>query len=76
MKSLEVYSFEDALSYMKEGGTVSRDGWNGKGLTAFITDLEIAETRTELFVLKSPTSYNQWVPSASDLLAEDWELHK
>lgn len=76
MKSLAVYSFEEALSYMKDGGTVSRSGWNGKGMTAYITDLKIAETHTTLFVLKSTTSYNQWVPSASDLLAEDWELHK
>ena len=76
MKTIHLNTFEQALSHMKDGGAVSRSGWNGKGLTAFITDLEIAETRTSLFVLKSPTSYNQWVPSASDLLAEDWELHE
>lgn len=67
--------FEEALSHMKSGGVVSRSGWNGKGLTAYITDLEIDEHHTSLFVLKSSAGYNQWVPSASDLLAEDWILH-
>lgn len=67
--------FEEALSHMKAGGVVSRSGWNGKGLTAYLTDLEIDEQHTSLFVLKSASGYNQWVPSASDLLADDWILH-
>lgn len=71
-----IYSFSAALDHMKEGGSVSREGWNGKGLTAFITDLEISDTHTQLFVLKSADAYNQWVPSASDLLARDWILHE
>ena len=74
MKS--IYSFESALCHMKEGGKVSREGWNGKGLTAFITDLHIAECHTQMFVLQSSSGYNQWVPSASDLLARDWQLHE
>lgn len=76
MKTININTFEQALSHMKEGGAVSRSGWNGNGMTAYITDLKISQTHTTLFVLKSTTSYNQWVPSASDLLAEDWELHK
>lgn len=70
------YSFEAALDHMKEGGKVSREGWNGKGLTAFITDLNIADCHTQMFVLQSSSGYNQWVPSASDLLARDWQLHE
>lgn len=74
MKS--IYSFEAALDHMKDGGKVSREGWNGKGLKAFITDLNIADCHTQMFVLQSASEYNQWVPSASDLLAMDWQLHE
>lgn len=74
MKS--IYSFEAALEHMKEGGKVSREGWNGKGLTAFITDLSISGYTTQMFVLQSVSGYNPWVPSTSDLLARDWQLHK
>lgn len=71
----QLYSFSVALDHMKEGGRISRVGWNGKGLTAFITDLEIDDHHTSLLVLQSSSGYNQWVPSASDLLARDWVLH-
>lgn len=66
--------FGKALEAMQEGQKVSRAGWNGKGLSAFITDLLIAEHKTRMFVLESDRGFSQWVPSASDLLAEDWEV--
>lgn len=66
--------FGEALEAMQAGHKVSRSGWNGKGLSAFITDLRIADHITRMFVLESKSGFAQWVPSASDLLAEDWEV--
>jgi len=72
-------SFSVVLEQIKSGGTIYREGWNGKGLTVILDN-----THPQLepfFVLITPMvdeegdnvfRCNTWVPSIADLLAEDW----
>lgn len=96
-----VMRFGDAIEVLKQGGTVRRSGWNGKGLMVFKQvpahiDSDIIPKTQSLpqsakdLILKSKgfidyTSqcliYNEntgradsWVPSISDVFAEDWEI--
>jgi len=83
-----IYSmdFSKALSILKEGGTVTRAGWNGKGM--YITlqrpDENSKMTRPYVYMTLPVGSTAQfgevssdqrvpWLCSQTDLLAEDWE---
>ena len=72
--SFPIYSFSEALQYLKCGKKVSRIGWNGK-------DMWIAlQVPTEESKMTSPYIYMKcangkfcpWLGSQTDLLAEDW----
>ena len=82
-----VFSFDDAIAYLKKGRKVARKDWNGKGMFLFVADEIHFFTKTELKkkndepydVLPSitmKTADNKcvvgWVPSQTDMLAEDW----
>lgn len=96
-----VMRFGDAIEVLKQGGTVRRSGWNGKGLMVFkqvpahidsdiIPKMQSLPQSAKDLILKSKgfidyTSqcliYNEntgradsWVPSISDVFAEDWEI--
>lgn len=96
-----VMGFGDAIKVLKQGGTVRRSGWNGKGLMVFkqvpahidsdiIPKMQSLPQSAKDLILKSKgfidyTSqcliYNEntgradsWVPSISDVFAEDWEI--
>lgn len=72
--------FSKALEYLKKGNGLTRLGWNGKGL--FV----MAQFPDEHSKMGNPYLYidakalggecNPWVPSQTDLFAEDWELVK
>lgn len=69
-------NFGIALQAMKEGKKLTRAGWNGKGL--FV----MAQFPDEHSKMGNPYLYidakalggelNPWVPSQTDLFAEDW----
>ena len=96
-----VIGFGDAIEVLKQGGTVRRSGWNGKGLMVFkqvpahiesdiIPKMQSLSQSAKDLILRSKgfidyTSqcliYNEnngradsWVPSISDVFAEDWEI--
>ena len=96
-----VMCFGDAIEVLKQGGTVRRSGWNGKGLMVFkqvpahidsdiIPKMQSLPQSAKDLILKSKgfidyTSqcliYNEntgradsWVPSISDVFAEDSEI--
>ena len=68
--------FQQALDHLKAGEKLTRDGWNGKGL--FVK----AQFPDEHSKMGNPYLYidatmlggtlNPWVPSQTDLFAEDW----
>lgn len=69
--------FGKALEVLKNNKKVARSGWNGKGLYVQINkggDYDFSEL-LPFFVIKNTLNlFNTWVPSVSDIMAEDWEV--
>ena len=64
-------NFGDALMALKQGKKASRSGWNGKKM--HIEFRENTDGINPHFVVKNAQgSFDFWVASVSDLLAEDW----
>jgi hypothetical protein len=71
-------NFSEAFDAVKNGSAITRDGWNGKGLKV------LAQFPDEHSKMGNPYLYidakalggecNPWVPSQTDLFAEDWSL--
>ena len=75
--------FGSALEALKRGDKVARAGWNGRGMwvTMATTSGDYCFDTNECFQLEPffiiqnvKGTHNTWVPSVSDLLAEDWEV--
>lgn len=78
--------FSKALSLLKKGKKIYRNGWNGKGLhiEQQVPDENSKMTRSYMYIVMPKGSTNQlgassldvdrvpWVPSQTDLVAEDW----
>lgn len=83
--STNYFPFNDALIWLKRRKRLARQGWNGKNLFVYLvnetTDMEF-ETEYDgfdldvqiqpYFLLVSSDTANTWVPSVSDILANDW----
>lgn len=79
-------NFGEALEALKTGERVSRAGWNGKGI--FI-ELQMPDTNSKMtspYVFidttglqtdnpGAPKSLVPWVPSQTDMLADDWQVN-
>jgi len=67
------FSFEGALNYLKGGNKVARSGWNGPNQYA---ELRYSEDfgRKILCLKNSQGDIVPWVPSMSDLFADDWDV--
>lgn len=91
MIGISIGSFEWALMHLKNGAKIQRKGWNGKGIFVYMVPRGIYDTCTEAtskefgdkvqyepyFAIKNvKDTINTWVPSISDLLANDWEVVK
>lgn len=70
-------NFGQAVAVLKAGGKVARIGWNGKGMYIEMVkggDFRFSEL-LPFFVIKNVlNSFNSWIPSISDILAEDWMI--
>jgi hypothetical protein len=79
---MEKISFGEALSYLKHGGRVARQGWNGKGLWLELQrpDLDSKMTLPYIYInypddaINTPGARVPWLASQTDRLAEDWML--
>lgn len=67
--------FEWALSKLKHGYRVCREGWNGKGMWLELQrpDEHSKMTLPYIFMKTSDGNLVPWVASQTDLLAEDWD---
>lgn len=69
--------FSEALNYLKQGGKLKRKGWNGQ--FQYVKSCK-CEFCGKMFVIVNigtiPNTVNIWVPSISDLFADDWEIYK
>ncbi len=80
--------FGKALTALKAGKKVAREGWNGAEMFAFIQPAYSREAKAaempifgayvyyrECYLLKTAQGdLASWVPSGSDTLAEDWVI--
>ncbi|WP_439829944.1 DUF2829 domain-containing protein [Aeromonas veronii] len=74
--------FDQAIKALKRGDGVRRVGWNGTGLTVFgqFPDADSKMSLPYLYIeypddaKTTPGARCPWVPSATDLMAEDWEV--
>ena len=68
-------NFSEALIELKKGCSLKRTGWNGKNLYVLAFKSIFCG---EMFLITNTATniINSWVPSVSDLYAEDWELYK
>lgn len=63
-----IFSFEDAIKYLKRGLKVTRKGWNEKKIY-----LKLVENSKTTIALVYPNGTQiDWTPSVEDILAEDW----
>ncbi len=76
------YNFSEALSHLKEGIAMAREGWNGIGMFLKVqhTDGSSKMTLPYIYIttVRSPghISGNRvpWIASQTDLLSEDWYI--
>lgn len=64
--------FSEALLRLKSGETVSRSGWNGKGMYLFLVRVPQAGHLDYIAMKTADGSIVPWVASHSDLLGTDW----
>ena len=70
---VEFMNFGEMLESLKTGSKVARYGWNGKGM--YIRLVEKTEKLNAHFeIFNSGKTFDTWVASVSDTLAEDWVI--
>lgn len=63
-----------ALAALKSGAKISRENWNGKGmwLALQVPDENSKMRRPYIYMKPVDDALVPWVPTQSDLLADDW----
>jgi hypothetical protein len=70
---MNLLNFGQAIEALKDGKKVSRIGWNGKGMfVRLVENTEFLNRHFELF--NTIGTFDTWVASVSDTLAEDWQI--
>ena len=72
-----MYTFSDALIFLKRGSRVYRQGWNGKGQWIKLETSNSMDSEMSLPYLYIHTVQGDlvpWLASQTDLLANDWEV--
>lgn len=67
-------TFSEALSALKEGESVMRIGWNGKGMwiKAQFPDNNSKMTLPYIYMKTADNNLVPWLASQTDIMAEDW----
>lgn len=73
---MDSLDFGTALAALKEGKSVTRAGWNGKGmfLTLQVPDENSKMKRPYIFITPDADHVVPWVASQADMLAIDWSI--
>ncbi len=68
-------NFGEALDLLKQGGRVTRAGWNGPGqyLQLQVPDANSKMTLPYIYICTVQADLVPWLASQSDMLAEDWQ---
>ena len=69
--------FSEALRLLKEGYSVYRKGWNGKGMWVQLQtpDEDSKMSLPYIFMRTAQGELIPWVISHSDLLSDDWVIY-
>ena len=67
-------NFGDAISLLKQGERVARQGWNGKGmwLKLQVPDAHSKMSLPYIYMKTADDKLVPWLASQTDVLAEDW----
>ena len=67
--------FEEALTQIKNGKKLTRQGWNGTGMYIQLqTPTETSKMTQPYIYIKTVTDeLVPWIASQTDLLSKDWE---
>jgi hypothetical protein len=90
MNTTYTSDFAGALTALKDGRRVTREGWNGKGMFIYLVPANIYPAQTEIakdyfgganvpyqayIAMKTAQeTVVPWLASQSDLLASDWSV--
>lgn len=79
-RKINAMTFGLAIEAAKKGFCISREGWNGKNMhvmgTKLYTPENIQVDNDCLLLFNIYGKYNTWVPSITDIMAEDWLVVK
>lgn len=67
-------NFSEALTYVKAGSRIARNGWNGKGMYLELQTPD-AHSKMTLPYIYMKTACNNlvpWLASQTDILSDDW----
>ncbi len=70
-------TFGLAVEAAKKGFEIARTGWNGKGMYVRLNparDFGFSELCPFFTIKNVRNSFDTWVPSISDILADDWQI--
>jgi hypothetical protein len=78
----QLFSFSEALTAVKAGASIQRQGWNGSGLVvkAQFPDEHSKMSLPYLYIeypesaKTTPGARCPWLASQTDLMAEDWRI--
>lgn len=71
---MSALGFSGALVALKAGRKVARAGWNGKGMWIALWCAVPPMTLPYLYLSTVDGSLVPWLPSQTDILAEDWQV--
>jgi len=66
--------FSLALRSVRAGQSITREGWNGKGLSVNLAKATSGMTRDFLYLNYPDGERVPWAPSQTDMLADDWRI--
>lgn len=74
--NLDGLDFSEALDHIKDGETVRRAGWNGKGQSLRVQRPDDFSAMSSAYIYITTTQGDRvpWLASQGDLFAEDWEV--
>lgn len=75
-ETIKNQNFGIALEILKQGGRVTRSGWNGKNM---YLELQVPDENSKMslpyiYMRTTQGDLVPWLASQTDLLSDDWEL--
>ena len=71
-----MFGIGEAIKEMHNGERVCREGWNGEGqyLVLQVPDAHSKMTLPYIYIRTVQGDFVPWLPSQTDILANDWQV--